>query len=225
MHQYQVGVTLPGATHLVYDLSRSRLGFRHIHKLWRLLGFEQAKSSHIDSPMTPFSFKYSALWPSVSVSPSDKASEGPHFTPHSVPGLVPIKYREPSEFCESVLDPATAVGRRIVLPSVRRHPLDGGAGDVFWNQAGRGTAGRRFGMQTFRSRPRKRRLRKDHCRSDKEAHLSDTRTARATILRSGGDAAFSISRSDFIIASIDRHRRHCEKKPIAHSIRRMAPLH
>jgi hypothetical protein len=45
---------------------------------------------------------------------------------------VPIKCREPSEFCESVLDPATAVGRRIALPNVRRHPLDGGAGDVFW---------------------------------------------------------------------------------------------
>ena len=57
-----------------------------------------------------------------------------------------------------------------------------------------------------------------------EAHLSDTRTARATILRSVSEAAFSLSRSDFIIASIERHRRGCENKPIVHSIRRMAPL-
>jgi hypothetical protein len=33
-----------------------------------------------------------------------------------------------------------------------------------------------------------------------------------------------ISRSDFIIASIERRRRRCENKPIVHSIRRMAPL-
>ena len=47
--QCKVVVTLPGATHLVYDLSRSCLGFRHIHKHWWLLGFEQAKSLHIAS--------------------------------------------------------------------------------------------------------------------------------------------------------------------------------
>ena len=53
-----------------------------------------------------------SFWPSVSVIPFDKSSEGPHFTPHSVPGLVPIKCREPSELCESVLNLATALGRR-----------------------------------------------------------------------------------------------------------------
>jgi hypothetical protein len=38
------------------------------------------------------------------------------------------------------------------------------------------------------------------------------------------EAAFSISMADFIIASIERHRRRCENKPVVHSIRRMAPL-
>src|SRR3984893_8573962 len=33
------------------------------------LGLEQAKGFHIDFPMTPFSFKHSALWPSVPVIP------------------------------------------------------------------------------------------------------------------------------------------------------------
>ena len=34
--------------------------------------------------------------------PSDKYSEGPHFTPLRVPGLVPIKCREPSELFDSL---------------------------------------------------------------------------------------------------------------------------
>jgi hypothetical protein len=37
-------------------------------------------------------------------------------------------------------------------------------------------------------------------------------------------STFSISMADFIIASIERHRRRFENKPILHSIRRMAPL-
>jgi hypothetical protein len=62
----------------------SSLMMRRIANAARFIGMQRR-------PFTPFSFKCSALWPSVSVSPSDKASEGPHFTPHSVPGLVPIK--------------------------------------------------------------------------------------------------------------------------------------
>jgi hypothetical protein len=64
------------------------------------LGAKFLYKIYIASDPTPFSLTYSALWPSVSVIPFDKSSEGPHFTPHSVPGLVPIKCREPSEFCE-----------------------------------------------------------------------------------------------------------------------------
>jgi hypothetical protein len=37
------------------------------------------------------------------------------------------------------------------------------------------------------------------------------------------DRTKKLTRSDFIFASIERHRRRCENKPIIHSIRRMAP--